>query len=347
MIRVAFEPHLKSINKAYENFFKDHKDVCFTILKKPRWEDGGFVSIRMLIFSIKTFVDLVRGEYDLVHVNGANFGFIVYLASFFGCKYVFTIHGCPYPRFAQKEGFKKNILSRLSTFFMQVISKRAEKIYTISEFSQRELLKHYNINTCVIYNGVGVDDSSFDVHMCEKLITQYSLTDKEVVISVGRMIPCKDPYMVIDIFCVLNRKHTNLFFVFIGDGILWEKVVEYAKKKKIDKKILFLKKVNFEEMKYWYSISRYFVSGCIVEGFGLAALEAAACKCVPILPKKGAFPELFQKNTYLYEPDKISEISLVEKNEILEKELTNIVSSLSWENALIKYQNEYLKFKKN
>ena len=49
--KIAFEPHLDSINKAYEDYFKDNREFDFKVLKKPRWKDKShFKVIKMIIF---------------------------------------------------------------------------------------------------------------------------------------------------------------------------------------------------------------------------------------------------------------------------------------------------------
>lgn len=104
---IAFEPHLESINDAFYNYFKNNSNINFKILNKPRWKYKFkiLLLIKFIYFSIKSFFEYIF-VFDLVHVNSAKSGFSAYLASFFGTKYIYTIHGCPHPDIEKKKDIK-------------------------------------------------------------------------------------------------------------------------------------------------------------------------------------------------------------------------------------------------
>lgn len=335
MIKIAMEPHLDNINIAYKNYFDKIDDINFLILKKPRWKEyKSFKIIYMIIFMISSFVKFSFGKYDLVHINGANFGIIAYLASFFRCKYIYTIHGCPHRDIERTEGLKENILSYINEKFMKIIVKRAEKVLTISKFSKAELWDKYKIKADVIYNGFNkfpVNNINIDIK-----------NNKIIFISVGRMIEYKNPYKVIDVFKEAKKQIPNAYLILIGEGILEKNVEKYIKLNNLEKDILLRKKISFQEMGIWYSKSKYFISGCEIEGFGLAALEAVACGCIPILPNSGAFPEIFLDKKYLYDVNNINEIRFIDLTESDKKFLNDIVKKYSWENSIKKYKEIYI-----
>ena len=341
MYKIAFEPHLDSINEAYVKYFSARKNVKLFLLKKPRWKDrDNFKIIKMILFLLKNMICFSMGKYDLVHINGANFGIIAYFASFFKCKYIYTIHGCPYRDIEKTEGLKKNILSYINEKFMKIIVKRAQKVLTISKFSQIELWNNYKIKADVIYNGFNkfaIDDN---------IVTDNSdIIDgkkKVIFISVGRMIEYKNPFRVIDIFKIAKKQNPNSYLILIGEGILEEKVKKYINENNLENDILLKKRIDFSQMGMWYKKSKYFISGCDREGFGLAALEATACGCIPILPNKGAFPEIFLDKKYLYDVNNINKIRFIDLLEDDRKFLNNIVKKYSWENSIKKYEKIYI-----
>lgn len=340
MKTIAFEPHLASINSAYKYYFKENRNLKFIILKKPRWKDKKTLNIiYMIIFSIKTFKDLLKKKYDLIHINGINFGIIAYLASFFGCKYIFTIHGCPHLDIEKKEGGLRILFAYMNHLFTPIVAKRALKVYTISRFSQKELLDKYKIRSTVIYNGF--DRNKMIVKKSEELLKKYNLSNKVICISVGRMIEYKKPFRVIDVFENIRKYFNNGHLVFIGEGILKKDVEEYVKNKGLKDSVTFIEKVSFDDICKWYSNSKYFISGADLEGFGLAALEAVSCGCIPILPNKGAFPELFIDKKYLYDIDKINNIRPIELTETDKIYLNKVLNDLTWEKSISKYEKIY------
>lgn len=341
MYKIALEPHLDSINEAYIKYFFDKKDLELFLLEKPRWKDKDKLKIiKMVIFLLKNMIYFSMGKYDLVHINGANFGIIAYFASFFKCKYIYTIHGCPYRDIERTEGLKKNILSYINEKFMKIIVKRAEKVLTISKFCQAELWSNYEIKSDVIYNGFNkfiIDD--------DRPIDDSDILNKGkkvIFISVGRMIECKNPFRVIDIFKIAKKQISNAYLILIGEGILEKNIKEYINKNNLENDILLKKRVDFSQMGMWYRKSKYFISGCDIEGFGLAALEAVACGCIPILPNKGAFPEIFLDKKYLYDVNNIDKIRFIDLLECDRKFLNNIVKKYSWKNSIEKYEKIYM-----
>lgn len=342
-ILVAFDPHLSNINQAYEMFFAQDDEIDWRLLSKPRWSEGNnlLVAIRAIYFLLKSFFTFAVGKYDLIHANGANLGIAAYCASFFRAKYIYTIHGCPHPALEKGEGIFKSFLAWLGERLMKIVVKRAVGVYAITEFTQDELKRYYGISSKVIYNGISLES----MHRVQniKIRERYGLLDREIFISVGRMIPYKDPRAVIEMFSHIRKSLSKAYLIFIGDGELWEETVRFSQRKGLQNDILFLKTVPFSEMCEWYSCATYFISGCEVEGFGLAALEAASCGCIPVLPNGGSFPEIFVHDKYLYDKKNIESYVLPSYSDENLAYLSSIVKKFSWDNALNEYREEYLR----
>lgn len=333
MKKIAFEPHLYSINKAYRDYFKNNKEIDFRVLNKPRWKDKtNFKIFKIIIYMIKSFIDFAIGRYDLVHINGANFGIVAYLASFFKCKYIFTMHSAVDKDL--KDG--KKFLRKITNILRPIIAKRAKKTFTISNFAKKELESFYKIKVNVIYNGISEDY----INDYKKYI-KIKKRSKKVFISVGRMTPIKNPFKVIDVFEKCKNIYGNAFLIFIGDGSLFNDVKKYVYNKNLEKDVIFIRKVPFEEMKKWYTKADYFISACEMEGFGLSALEAVACGCIPIVPKSGAFPEIFIKDRYLYNINEIENIKIFEPTEEDRAFLLEILEKYTWEKNITQYELEY------
>lgn len=341
MIKVAFEPHLDGINKAYSDYFKENKKIYFKILNKPRWKDKNkFKVLKMIWFMLISFKDFSLGKYDLVHINGAIFGIIACFASFFKCKYIFTMHSSV--QLNMNDNFRVSFFAKITKILRPIIIKRAEQVFTISKFSQENLENKYGVKLKVIYNGYQKERMYFEPS--QKLIDKYNLKNKIIFISVGRMVEYKNPFRVVDVFEQAKKQIDNAFLIFIGKGILFSDVVKYVEKKKLKNDVLFIKEVPYDDIRKWYSNATYFISGCNTEDFGLAPLEAVACNCVPILPKGGAFPEIFVKDRYLYDVNKINSIKIFEPTMEDREYLSKILKKYTWEKAISQYEKIYIKY---
>ena len=112
-MRIGFDPHLDNINAAFSRRFESSDHISFELLRRPRWADAGaLLPLKMTSFCIRFFFSAVF-RYDLVHMNSAKVGLIAWAASFFGARYVYTIHGCPHPELERQEGAFKAFLSRV------------------------------------------------------------------------------------------------------------------------------------------------------------------------------------------------------------------------------------------
>ena len=339
--KIAFEPHLDSINKAYEDYFRNSRDFDFKVLEKPKWKDKThFKVLKMIMFMAVSFKDFALGKYDLVHLNGANFGIIAYFASFFRCKYIFTMHSSV--QLDMNNSFRISLLAKVTKFLRPIIAKRAEQTFTISKFSQRNLENKYGIKLKVIYNGYQKERMYFDPS--KELLNKYNLNGKTLFISVGRMIEYKNPFRVIEVFEQAKKQIDNAYLIFIGKGILLNKVKKYVEEKNLKEDILFIKEVPYDDIRKWYSNAMYFISGADTEDFGLAPLEAIACGCIPVLPKGGAFPEIFIKDRYLYDINKIDNIKFIEPTIEDIKFLSEVLKKYTWEKSIAQYEKEYKKF---
>jgi glycosyltransferase involved in cell wall biosynthesis len=334
-MHIGFDPHLDNINAAFTKHFADRDDIIFECITRPRWSQSKLtLPFRMAGFVVRFFFDSIR-RYDLVHINSSKVGLIAWCASFFGARYVVTIHGCPHPELEKQEGAFKAFLSRVEVFCMKIIVKRAAVVSAISEFSQRELRERYGVKSIVVYNGV--DPMTKTARPAARRELGLSGADP-VYISVGRMIAYKNPLRILDIFLRNEAKNPNARLIYIGDGILREKFINYAEELGLSDRVIYKARVPFCEIALSYSAADYFISGCDTEGFGLAAIESLICGCRPVLPHRGAFPEIFRHASFFYNGD----LSF-KKGKRNEKESSRVLGEFSWSAAMETWETIYRK----
>jgi len=99
--------------------------------------------------------------------------------------------------------------------------------------------------------------------------------NKKYIISVGRLIPLKRNSDLINVFFKLQKEDNNLELIFLGDGILKDKLIDLSKKLDLSKKIHFLG--NVKNPFYYLNNSNLFVLNSETEGFPNVLVEALAC----------------------------------------------------------------------
>ncbi|MGL4370315.1 MAG: glycosyltransferase family 4 protein, partial [Spirochaetota bacterium] len=263
-MRIGFDPHLDNINAAFSRYFEKSGDVEFEIIRRPRWADSrALLPLKMISFCVRFFLRCIF-RYDITHVNSAKVGFVAYCASFFGARYIFTIHGCPHPEFEKDEGAFRALLSRVEIFSMKKVVRRARLVTTISEFSRKELLDRYGINAEVFYNGVDPMTPSGSKEDAKKALGIAGASP--VYISVGRLVPYKNPLRVLDIFSCAEKENPSARLIYLGDGILRAPLLARAGSLGIRERLVYMPRVAFEKIPECYAAADYFVSACDTEG---------------------------------------------------------------------------------
>lgn len=100
-----------------------------------------------------------------------------------------------------------------------------------------------------------------------------------VLLFVGRLTKAKNPLMAIKILEKLNDIGVPTSLVLIGQGILEDEVLKQINESIYEEKIVYRKKVQYNEMYKYYSISDVFMNFSSIEIFGMAILEAMYYGC--------------------------------------------------------------------
>jgi len=328
--RVAFEPHLDSINKAFNEYFAQEKDIDFSILDKPqRKGNHRFFLVKALTYRVSMFFKFIR-DYDLVHINSAKFGIVAYLASFFNCRYIYTIH---FATADERKGSLKNLIYYiLETKLLKLVARRASYVTTVSEFCKVELKKTFGIDTVVVHNGY--DDAAFRLPNVPRMESE-----APSFISVGRLTEYKKPLNVIRFFKKIKAVYPRAKLLLIGDGDLHDVVVAEIKD---NADIQLIRKVMFDQIPAYYHTADYFISACESEAFGLVTLEALGCGVYPLVPWKGAFPEIFLNSVFSYDINEPGDVILPAKA-VLEPYREHILQRFKWKDKVGLYYELYNK----
>lgn len=170
-------------------------------------------------------------------------------------------------------------------FMYKILTSRLKKIFTVSEFSKKELNKYFNIpldRVEVTYNGI---DHMKNIKPNEKIFSKFSIEKNNYVLAVSSLNPSKNFKLILE--TAKNLPEIN--FVIAGganSNIFKEQGLE------ITSNVKFIGYVKDEELVALYKYASCFVYPSIYEGFGIPPLEAMYFNCPVIVSDIVVFQEV-------------------------------------------------------
>jgi glycosyltransferase involved in cell wall biosynthesis len=216
-----------------------------------------------------------------------------------------------------------------------MLCKKAKRIITVSEFSQKEISCNYNIpqeKFIVVYNATG---DNF------KPLQDPSLKEKRYFLAVSSVKENKNFITVLKAFELLQKVINNIRLYVIGDindkNFSNIDISKYISNPSIS----FLGRVTDEELIRYYSNAIGFVFPSLYEGFGIPAIEAQACGCPVISSNASSLPEVLNDSCVFFSPKDMEDLAVKMKkftyNNLLREELVRKgyenVKRFSWENS--------------
>jgi N-acetyl-alpha-D-glucosaminyl L-malate synthase BshA len=165
-------------------------------------------------------------------------------------------------------------------------------VTSISQYLKEKTVKEFEVKNPieVIYNFVNCDVYIRDKEAARRR-AEYASQDEKVLVHLSNFRPVKRLTDVVEIFDRVRKKIPSRLLL-IGDGPDRSKAEWLAVQKGIHDHVIFLGKQDRVQEKL--AISDVMLLPSELESFGLAALEAMACKVVPITTKVGGLPEVIE-----------------------------------------------------
>jgi N-acetyl-alpha-D-glucosaminyl L-malate synthase BshA len=179
--------------------------------------------------------------------------------------------------------------------------EQSDGVTAISQYLRDRTLREFDIRNQieVIYNFVNCDVYRHDPE-AEKRRLEYAPNGERVLVHLSNFRPVKRVTDTIEIFDRV-RKQIPSKLVLIGDGPERSRAEWLAVQKGIHNDVLFLGKQDDVHEKL--ATSDIMLLPSELESFGLAALEAMACKVVPIATRVGGIPEVIEDGVSGYLAD--------------------------------------------
>lgn len=221
----------------------------------------------------------------------------------------------------------------------------ADRVIAVSKKTKQDIVDDYGIPADkieVVYNSVDPSEIFFE-NLDENsyvYLTKLRQFGYKVVVNVGRITIQKGlPNLLYAAKSVLIHAPKTIF-LFVGDGEMFNELVELGAELGISKNLLF---AGFQRGKKWrdaYSVSNLFVMPSISEPFGITPLEAIGYNIPTLVSKQSGVTEILKnclKVDYWDVNEMANNITSVVQNDGLAQTLSanayNEYQNLSWDNS--------------
>jgi phosphatidylinositol alpha-1,6-mannosyltransferase len=127
---------------------------------------------------------------------------------------------------------------------------------------------------------------------------ELALTEKAVIVCVGRLVPRKGQDRLIQALPIIQKVIPNVHLLLIGEGRYRAKLESIAKKVGVREIVTFIGRVTYEQLPTYIRVgdifampSRSRMAGLEIEGLGIVYLEASACGLPVIAGNSGGAPD--------------------------------------------------------
>src|SRR6202453_1487582 len=171
--------------------------------------------------------------------------------------------------------------------------EQSDGVTAISNYLRDRTVRVFDVKNKIelIYNSVNCDVYCRNPEMAAEMRKEYALNNERVLVHLSNFRPVKRLTDVIEIFDRVHKQVPSKLLL-IGDGPDRSVAEWLTVQKGIHEDVLFLGKQDQVEEKL--GIADILLMPSELESFGLAALEAMACECVPIATRNGGVPEVIE-----------------------------------------------------
>ena len=252
---------------------------------------------------------------------------------------VTTVHDITFVRFP--DTYSKTFVY-LYRMMIPLVIKSSKHIFTVSNFSKKEIITHYHCDQrkiSVVYNAVSGEFQR---------IEDRELNKKKYFMAVSSVKGNKNFIYILEAFEQFSIVNKDVELFIIGDlkssSFQTLNIDKYLQNPQIKT----LGRVSDDDLIKYYSNALAFLFPSLYEGFGIPPLEAQACGCPAICADASCLPEIFGNSVLYCNPYVIDSMVNAMNKLAYDKELRikmvndgmKNVDSYSWQDSALEFADK-------
>jgi phosphatidylinositol alpha-1,6-mannosyltransferase len=183
---------------------------------------------------------------------------------------------------------------------MRSISRHVNHLTYLGEFTRSAIAQSVSKEAArsMVKIAPGIDTDHFSPVDASQLREELELTNKKVIVSVGRLVHRKGQDILIEAMPAIIKEVPQAHILMIGEGPYRSYLENRAKALGIIERITFIGRIQYADLPRYICAGDLFVmpsrsrlAGLEVEGLGIVYLEASACGLPVIAGNSGGAPD--------------------------------------------------------
>ena len=186
------------------------------------------------------------------------------------------------------------------TVAIKSISRHVNHLTYLGEFTRRAITKSITGEAAahMVKIAPGIDTDHFSPQDATQLRRELELTEKKVIVSVGRLVHRKGQDVLIEAMPAIIKEVPEAHILMIGEGPYRSYLENRVKVLGLQERVTFIGRVQYADLPKFICAGNLFVmpsrsrlAGLEVEGLGIVYLEASACGLPVIAGNSGGAPD--------------------------------------------------------
>ena len=186
------------------------------------------------------------------------------------------------------------------TMAMKFISRHVNHLTYLGEYTRSAIARSITEQAAasMVKIAPGIDTDHFSPQDASELRRELGLTDKKVIVSVGRLVHRKGQDVLIEAMPSIIKEVPEAHILMIGEGPYRSYLETRVKTLGLQERVTFIGRIQYAELPRYICAGDLFVmpsrsrlAGLEVEGLGIVYLEASACGLPVIAGNSGGAPD--------------------------------------------------------
>ena len=186
------------------------------------------------------------------------------------------------------------------TLAMKSISRQVNTLTYLGEFTRNAISKSVTkvAAQSMVKIAPGIDTDHFSPQDARELRNELGLTEKKVIVSVGRLVHRKGQDVLIEAMPAIIKDVPEAHILMIGEGPYRSYLENRVRALGIQERVTFIGRIQYADLPRYICAGDLFVmpsrsrlAGLEVEGLGIVYLEASACGLPVIAGDSGGAPD--------------------------------------------------------